>query len=159
MRTLIILRKANQEDISKFYKYLHRDFIKKYSTLDEKEEWKNHRRTYKFLINSPNYLLYIIEDEQGRFLGQLKFELEGEIAIVSIYLVNEVRGQGYARNILLNGLEELIHESDEVRIVLAYILEENESSIKVFESIGFVYENDKEHGGLDHKLYTRAVRP
>lgn len=156
--SLIILRKATESDIADIYKYLHRDFIKKYSQNGEKAEWESHRRWYKFLINSDSYLLYIIEDENGRFLGQLKFELEGETSIVSIYLLKEIRGKGLGRVIIDMGLEELLHESDEVDVVLAYILEENDASLNLFKSCGFTYERDEEYGGLDHHLYIKRVR-
>lgn len=152
------MRKADESDIADIYKYLHRDFIKKYSQNGERAEWENHRRWYKFLINSDSYLLYIIEDENGRFLGQLKFELEGETSIVSIYLLKEIRGRGLGKVIMEMGLEELLHESDEVDVVLAYILEENDASLKLFKSCGFTYEREEDHGGLDHHLYIKRLR-
>ena len=152
------MRKANESDIADIYKYLHRDFIKKYSEVGEKAEWQNHRRWYKFLINSSNYLLYIIEDENGRFLGQLKFELEGETSIISIYLLKEIRGKGLGRSIIEMGLEELQHESDEVDVVLAYILEENEVSVNLFKSCNFEYEREEDYGGLDHLLYIKRLK-
>jgi len=152
------LRKADESDIADIYKYLHRDFIKKYSQNGEKAEWRNHRRWYKFLINSDSYLLYIIEDESGRFLGQLKFELEGETSIVSIYLLKEIRGRGLGKVIIDMGLEELLYESEEVDVVLAYILEENDASLSLFRSCGFTYEGEEDHGGLDHYLYIKRLR-
>lgn len=152
------MRKADESDIADIYKYLHRDFIKKYSQNGEKAEWRNHRRWYKFLINSDSYLLYIIEDESGRFLGQLKFELEGETSIVSIYLLKEIRGRGLGKVIIDMGLEELLYESEEVDVVLAYILEENDASLSLFRSCGFTYEGEEDHGGLDHYLYIKRLR-
>lgn len=152
------MRKADESDIADIYKYLHRDFIKKYSQNGEKAEWRNHRRWYKFLINSDSYLLYIIEDESGRFLGQLKFELEGETSIVSIYLLKEIRGRGLGKVIIDMGLEELLYESEEVDVVLAYILEENDASQNLFKSCGFTYEGEEDHGGLDHYLYIKRLR-
>ena len=156
--SLIILRKTNESDIADIYKYLHRDFVKKYSEVGEKAEWTQHRRWYKFLINSESYLLYIIEDKNGKFLGQLKFELEGETSIISIYLLNEIRGKGLAKSIIEMGLSELIHESDEVDIVLAYILEENEPSLNLFKSCGFEFEGETEYGGIDHLLYIKRLK-
>lgn len=156
--SLVILRKAKESDIGDIYRFLHRDFIKKYSEKGERAEWEHHRRWYKFLINSESYLLYIIEDENGRFLGQLKFELEGETSIISIYLVERARGRGLGKSILEMGINELLHESDEVDVILAYILEENDASIKIFTSCGFEYEGDEEYGGLDHQLYVKRLK-
>ena len=56
------------------------------------------------------------------------------------------------------GLEELLHESEEVDMVLAYILEENDASLNLFRSCGFIYEGEEEHGGLDHHLYIKRLR-
>lgn len=156
--SLVILRKANESDIGDIYKFLHRDFVKKYSEKGERAEWEHHRRWYKFLINSESYLLYIIEDENGKFLGQLKFELEGETSIISIYLVERARGKGLGKGILEMGIEELAHESDEADVVLAYILEENDASINLFTSCGFKYEREEDYGGIEHHLYVKRLR-
>ncbi len=155
---MVILRKAKENDIADIYKYLHRDFIKKYSSNSEKDEWIQHKRWYKFLINSETYLLYIVEDENGSFLGQVKFEIDEEIAVVSLYLIEDIRGRGIGKGVLEISLEELTFESNDVKDILAYILDENERSIRLFKSCGFDFIGQEEHQGLDHLVYRKSLK-
>lgn len=151
----IILRKAASCDIPEIYKHIHRDYVKKYFSEKERQEWENHKKWYKFLINSPYFILYIIEDFNGRFLGQLKFELDEETAVISIYMSRCMRGKGFGEIAVLKGLEDLENLCKNIDIVLAYILEENEISIKTFEKCGFSFEKVEEYNGIDHLLYVK----
>lgn len=151
----IVLRKAENCDIPEIYKHIHRDYVKKYFSEKERQEWENHKKWYKFLINSPYFILYVIEDFNGKFLGQLKFELDGETAVISIYLSQDTRGRGYGETAVLNGIKELVNCHKNIGIVLAYILEENEASIKTFEKCGFSFEKIEEYHRIDHLLYVK----
>ncbi|WP_319369900.1 GNAT family N-acetyltransferase [uncultured Ilyobacter sp.] len=154
----VILRRAEESDISEIYEHLHRDYVKKYFAENENREWENHKKWYKFLINSPYFLLYILEDLDGKFLGQLKFELDGETAIVSIYMSKSGRGLGMGKKAILKGMKELTLSCENIEIVLAYILEENEASIKTFEKAGFLFEKIEEYQGIEHLLYVKKLK-
>lgn len=154
----VVLRRAEERDIPEIYEHLHRDYVKKYFTENEKREWENHKKWYKFLINSPYFLLYILEDSTGQFLGQLKFELDGETAILSIYLSKSIRGKGMGKAAILKGVKELSLYSENIEIILAYILEENEASIKTFEKSGFIFEKEEDYHGIEHLLYVKKLK-
>lgn len=154
----VILRRAEERDIPEIYEHLHRDYVKKYFSENESREWENHKKWYKFLINSPYFLLYVLEDVSGKFLGQLKFELDGETAIISIYMSKSSRGNGIGKEAILKGMEELAFYYENIEIVLAYILEENEASIKTFENSGFLFEKEEEYHGIEHLLYVKKLK-
>ena len=131
--------------------------MKKYCN-DPEEQWKAHERWYKFLIHSDAYLLYTVTStETGKFLGCVKFELDGECAVINIYLVKDIREQGYSHGILTLSIEELQHEKSEISIVLAYILEENEVSINAFKNLGFQYEGIENYKGIEHLLFVKTL--
>ena len=155
---MILLRKTTENDIEEIYKYIHLDYVKKYYTnLDE--QWKAHERWYKFLINSDAYILYTITSTKtGKFLGCVKFELDGECAVINIYLVKDIREQGYSHGILTLSIEELKHEKPEITVVLAYILEENEISVNAFKNIGFQYEGVENYKGIEHMLFVKILK-
>ncbi len=154
-----ILRKAEERDIPEIYKHIHKEYVKKYFSKDENQQWENHKKWYKFLINSPYFILYVLEDFNGKFLGQVKFELDGETAVISTYLSKCSRGMGLGKEAVLKGIEELIISCKNIEIVLAYILEENEPSIRTFEKCGFVFEKEEEYHGIDHLLYIKKLKP
>lgn len=154
---MIVLRKTVLEDIPKMYENLNLKYVKKYCKGQEEKQWEIHRIWYMFLINSPSYLLYTVEDTTGKFIGNIKFEIQDEIAIFSIYLVEEVRGRGYSKILIDASIEELKFENSRISLILAYILEENENSIKAFEKADFICDGVEEYNGIDHLLYIKVV--
>lgn len=154
--TDIILRKMEEKDIANIYKYIHLNYVKKYFVGKELEQWEAHRRWYSFVINSPTYLFYTIESLGREFLGTVKFELDGKTkAIISIYLIEKIRGKGLSKSVVLNGIEELKFERPQVKKVCAYILEENIISKKTFIQAGFEFRGIKEYNGAEHYLYEK----
>lgn len=156
--TDIILRKMEEKDISRIYKYIHLDYVKKYFPDKEAEQWEAHRRWYSFVINSPTYLFYTIESLGRDFLGTVKFELVTKTkAVMSIYLVDKTRGKGYSEAVVSNSIEELKFERPQVKKVCVYILEENEISKKVFVKNNFIFKGVKEYIGTEHLLFEKEI--
>ena len=157
--TDIILRKMEEKDISRIYKYIHLDYVKKYFPDKEAEQWEAHRRWYSFVINSPTYLFYTIESLGRDFLGTVKFELVTKTkAVMSIYLVDKIRGKGYSETVIINSINELCFEKPNIKKISAYVLEENEISQKVFLKIGFKRKKIEEYNGTEHILFEKKVK-
>lgn len=154
---LILLRETAESDIQEIYNHIHLDYVKKYCT-DCEEQWNAHERWYKFLIHSDAYLLYTVTDsESGKFLGCVKFELDGECAVINIYLVKEIREHGYSHAIISLSIDELKFRKPEVSIVLAYILEENIASVNSFKRLGFQYDSIENYKGIEHMLFIKTL--
>ncbi|WP_206039057.1 MULTISPECIES: GNAT family N-acetyltransferase [Fusobacterium] len=154
---MIFLRKTKESDIENIYNNIHLSYIRKYYPTLEKEQWENHRRWYKFLIKSSAYLLYTITNIEEEFLGYIKFELDGEIAIINIYLIEKMRKKKYSSSIIKMSIENLIKEKKEISIVLAYILEENIASIKAFKKNDFIFDSMDEYKGIEHMLFIKTL--
>lgn len=156
----VILRKMEEKDIPALYQNIHLNYVKKYFPDSENEQWEAHKRWYSFVIHSPSYLFYTVESLGREFLGTVKYELEGKReAVVSVYLVKNIRGKGYAETVLLNSINELTFEKPELRKISAYILEENEISQKVFKKIGFQRKKMKDFNGTEHILFEKKLKP
>ena len=145
------------KDIPDIYRYIHLNYVKKYYSDNEKEQWEAHRRWYSFVINSPSYLIYTIESLSREFLGTVKFELDEETAAISVYLVESIRGKGYSEAVVSNSIEELKFERPQVKKVCVYILEENEISKKVFVKNNFIFKGVKEYIGTEHLLFEKEI--
>ena len=110
------------------------------------------------MINSPTYLFYTIESLGRDFLGTVKFELVTKTkAVMSIYLVDKIRGKGYSEAVVSNSIEELKFERPQVKKVCVYILEENEISKKVFVKNNFIFKGVKEYIGTEHLLFEKKI--
>jgi len=156
---VIVIRETTTDDIENIYNHLNLSYVKKYCKNNEEEQRKNHERWYRFLLNSPNYAMFTVEDLRGAFLGNLKFELDDELegAEISLYLAECIRGRGYSTTIVNASIEELRFKYPNLKYVVAYILEENEKSILCFEKAGFQFKGQIEHGGIDYLLYMKAL--
>lgn len=154
---LIFLRETVEGDIESIYENIHAQYIKKYYPGKEKEQWENHKRWYKFLIKSPSYSLYTVTDEENKFLGYVKFELDEEFAIINIFLVEGMRGKKISSDIIRLSIEEFVFRKPEISVIFAYILEENIASIKAFKKEGFVFDSLEEYKGLEHMLFIKTL--
>lgn len=131
----IQIRKMEERDIPTIYECIHKKYVKKYYEAEEEKQWQAHQSWYRFVLHSDAYFFYIIEKET-EFVGTVRYELEEEKAIVSIFIQEEYRNRGFAKEALLNSISVLSSEI-EVEEIVAYILEENESSQKLFLNCGF----------------------
>jgi RimJ/RimL family protein N-acetyltransferase len=131
----IYLREAVKEDIGDIYKYINREYVKKYSSR-EKEEWFRHKAWYRDIIFSTKYKLLIINDERFRFMGLIKYEIDNnkKSAMVSIFIPIDLRNKGIGKKALKKSFTYLSKDIDKV---YAEVLTENEVSLNFFVSFGF----------------------
>lgn len=131
----IQIRKMEERDVPIIYEYIHKKYVRKYYETEEEKQWKAHQAWYRFVLHSSSYFFYIIEQKEN-FIGTVRYELEEEKAIVSIYIREEYRGQGYAKAALFNSISLLLSEVA-VEGIFAHILKENKVSQSLFLSCGF----------------------
>ena len=153
-----IISEATKDDIVGIYNLLHREFVKKYSPNSEKSELEKHKKWYEFWLESPYYLIYVVKDLKGKVVGQIRYEIDGEISIISIYLDKANRGKGLGGIFVEKSIEKLKSEKKDVKLILAYILEENDISKNMFLNFGFVFSEKKNCNGIEHLIFTKKIR-
>ncbi len=85
----------------------------------------------------------MVGEADGEPVGVLRYDLSGDRATVSIYLVPGKHGQGHGSRLLLEGTEWLRRFFPDVRSIIAEVLADNVISSKAFLKAGY-----------DHYLYT-----
>jgi len=153
-----IISKATKDDIVGIYNLLHREYVKKYSPDSEELEWGKHKKWYEFWLKSPYYLIYVIKDLKGKIIGQIRYEIDGEISIINIYLDKEHRGKGLGKIFVEKTIKDLKIKKEDVELIIAYILEENDVSKKMFINFGFVFGEKKNYNGIEHIIYTKKIK-
>ena len=70
------------------------------------------------------------------------------------------RNKKYSQKILAESLNKFLSENLKVKWIKAYILEENIASQKIFSSLNFKYENEKEicSDGFEYQIYKLDLR-
>ena len=155
------LRNMREDDIEIIYKNLHLDFVNKYFKNKKQQQkiHKNHSKWYKTHISSFDYSIYIFEDEKNNFVAMTSYEVLKDTAKINIYLNKDFRNKGYSQEILSESINKFLSDNKEIKYLQAYILEENIASKKIFENLGFVYNNEKEicNDGLEYMIYRKMV--
>ena len=143
-----------EEDIEIIYKNVHLDFVNKYFKNKKQQQkiHKNHNEWYKTHISSFDYSIYIFEDEENNFVAMTSYEILTDTAKVNIYLNKDYRNKKYSQEILSESISKFLSENKNIKFLQAYILEENIASKKLFENLGFIYDDKKEiyNDGLEY---------
>ena len=155
------MRNMREDDIEIIYKNLHLDFVNKYFKNKKQQQkiHKNHSEWYKTHISSFDYSIYIFEDEENNFVAMTSYEVLKDTAKINIYLNKDFRNKGYSQEILSESIEKFLQDNKEIKHIKAYVLKENIASKKIFENLGFVYNNEKEicNDGLEYMIYRKMV--
>jgi RimJ/RimL family protein N-acetyltransferase len=131
------LRKVRAGDIYDVYRLSNEDYVRKYSANTKKFDWAEHVVWFENMINSDNNLFYVVTDSTNRFLGQLRYKVENDAAIVSISLCQSITGKGLSDQLLRQSIKFICDEKNEVENIIAFVSEKNIASKKLFEKTGF----------------------
>ena len=150
-----------EDDIEIIYKNLHLDFVNKYFKNKKQQQkiHKNHNEWYKTHISSFDYSIYIFEDEKNNFVAMTSYEILRDIAKVNIYLNKDFRNKKYSQDILSESINKFLSDNKNIKYLQAYILEENIASKKIFENLGFIYDDKKEicNDRLEYLIFIKQL--
>jgi UDP-2,4-diacetamido-2,4,6-trideoxy-beta-L-altropyranose hydrolase len=100
-------------------------------------EADGHRKWLRRRLADPdNFRLFVIETAAGVEVGQVRFELDEGIWIISYSIAREFRGRGLAGQLLDTSLKAL-YEAIGSATVSGRVRPENIASRRVFERVGF----------------------
>ena len=150
-----------ENDIEIIYKNLHLDFVNKYFKNKKQQQkiYRNHNEWYKIHISSFDYSIYIFEDEENNFVAMTSYEILRDIAKVNIYLNKDFRNKKYSQEILFESINKFLNDNKNIKYLQAYILEENIASKKLFENLGFIYDDKKEicNDRLEYLIFIKQL--
>jgi UDP-2,4-diacetamido-2,4,6-trideoxy-beta-L-altropyranose hydrolase len=130
------LRKAEDYDCQMFWEWANDPEVRAMSFCSDPITWETHVGWFASKRCDPSYLLYVASDEKSQPVGQVRYQFDGERAVLSISLRPEVRGKGLGKPILLNATEELFQISG-AKAIDAFVKPENHTSQQLFQSAGF----------------------
>lgn len=139
MSNSIFIRNVREDDIEEVFLHSNQDFVRKYSINKEKISWTDHIIWFNNIIVDANSIFYVVTDDRNKHLGQIRYRIEDDTAVVSISLSELIRGKGYSETLLYDSMNRLFTEKNELKSVVAYISEKNIPSLKLFEKAGFSY--------------------
>ena len=99
--------------------------------------YNSHLNWMKNKLNDPDCLFIIASMERSGNLGVIRFDIDNELALVSIFLNPEYINKGYGKILLDNGVKTLKNRMKNCNFIIAEVLSSNEASKKLFLGQGF----------------------
>lgn len=142
MSSKVHIRSATPSDARLLWELRNDPLVRENSFTNEFVPWDVHRDwcVRKFL--NPDTRIYILEDDQGRPLGQIRFERQhGDVAEIHLSVLPGVRGRGYGRMMLSLTLPLVQVELNVARFE-ALVKIGNQSSLRLFRGAGFTIRDE-----------------
>lgn len=118
--------------------------------------WESHFEWLSQKLVDPNSWFFVAVDSNSRPIGQVRFQVDNDEAVISISLAPKERGHGYGSKIIWLGSQRIFDISS-VAVIHAYIRQDNETSIRAFSKAGFIHVGVGEVQGIlaDHYALKR----
>lgn len=136
------LRQADRNDAELIYNLSNDPEVRNNSINRETFGWENHIDWFNRKLADKNYIILLAFTLDERFIGQIRFEIIKDSAIISISISKEFRGRGFSKEMLVEGGVYIFGGDCGIKRIEAFIRPENASSIKAFKSAGYEFDQD-----------------
>ncbi len=132
------LRFVIAEDCKMIWEWANDPAIRSVSFSTEPISWENHSKWFSAKLLDPDCLFFIVLGSDDIPIGQIRYEVGGNEAVVSVSVAPGERGKGYGSQIIQSASQK-VFESTPIVLIHAYIKPDNLSSIRAFTRAGFSY--------------------
>jgi UDP-2,4-diacetamido-2,4,6-trideoxy-beta-L-altropyranose hydrolase len=133
----VTLRPAKSSDVENMFAWRNASETRQYSSSAEPLSREEHTRWFADTLGRKDRMLLIGESVHGP-VGVLRYDITGEIAEVSVYLVPGQGGKGLGSALIAAGTAWARVNLPKVARLRARILAANAASQKAFEKSGFM---------------------
>jgi UDP-2,4-diacetamido-2,4,6-trideoxy-beta-L-altropyranose hydrolase len=131
------LRKTLEPDCEMFWEWANEPGARAASFRNKTISWDHHVRWFREKMSDPNAVLYTATTRDGLPMGEVRFQIDGTRAVLSISLAARFRGCGWGQKILVLATEK-IFQASKVEFIDAYVKPTNQPSLKLFAGAGFL---------------------
>ncbi|MBZ0104042.1 MAG: UDP-2,4-diacetamido-2,4,6-trideoxy-beta-L-altropyranose hydrolase [Sulfuricella denitrificans] len=133
----IELRRATEDDERKLFEWRNAPETRRHAFDSNPIAWEDHVRWFRATLTNADRRLLIGEIDQEA-VGVLRYDLAGDYAEISIYLVPGHSGRGLGTALLREGSMWIRLNLPQVRHIRAKILPDNLPSRKAFAKAGYM---------------------
>ena len=133
---MLRLRRVEQGDCRLLWEWANDPVVRSASFSSEYIPWEHHQHWFGAQLTDPNAILYLAADSDNVSIGQVRYQVEGPRAQLSVSLAPEFRGKGYGNRIVVMATEELFRNTN-VTTIDAYVKPANQASLRLFLRAGF----------------------
>ena len=135
------IRKATSTDMDLLFKWVNDPDERKNAVNSSLISYKEHCLWFSKKITSENTYIWILE-QSGIPTGQIRFDIDNNIATLSYFIDREYRRKGFGLAIVRLGIERVKINN---LVIRAIVRKQNIASCKIFEYLNFnkvVMDND-----------------
>jgi UDP-2,4-diacetamido-2,4,6-trideoxy-beta-L-altropyranose hydrolase len=148
------IRQATTADIENVFKLSNDPFVRKHSIITNKIKWEEHVAWFHKIINHSNHLFYVVYDVNDIFIGQIRFHVQHDSAVISLSIVESFRGKKLALPLLADVIQLIFTTRPDIKQLVAYIKPDNQASLHLFIKTGFREMGSKQ---VHHTLVKRLI--
>ena len=137
MRSTLKLREVYDKDCRLIWEWSNDPDVRAVSFSHEPIPYQDHVKWFKSKLKDIDCYFYIAEDINQKPVGQVRYDLEGNEARISVSLDRKFRGKGYGTLLIKLASQKLFVVAD-VDVIHAYVRRANQASVKAFKKAGFI---------------------
>jgi len=137
--TGIEIRVARHDDSEKLFEWRNHPTVRAVSRSTDMINWESHQRWFASVLSDPDRLL-LIGQHDGFPVGVARFDIRGDEAEVSIYLVPGIQQLGQGGDFLRSAERWLTANRSRVCKIRAHVLGGNKRSQRLFLGAGYQVE-------------------
>lgn len=127
----IDIKRADLDDSENIFKWRNNKKIRDVSINSALIPWEDHQRWFDAVFDDKNCEL-LIGSIGNKTVGVVRFDIENDVAEVSVYLVPEGGFAGQGRNLLMSAERWMNANRPEIKCIHASVLAENDASKNLF---------------------------
>lgn len=132
----VSIRPASAADAADLFEWRNHPAVRSFSRTTAPLDWDEHRRWLGSVLGDPSRVLLIAES-MGRAAGVVRFDIEIDVAKISIYAVPERNPAASGAEVLAAAEYWLRENRREIREFAAVVLDGNVASHRLFVAAGF----------------------
>ncbi len=129
-------RLAVVDDSRQLFDWANDPVVRKVSFRGDAIGWEEHQRWLRSKLNDEDCLFWIVRGQGGQLVGQVRFDITGDEAVISISLSDVMRNKGQGSKVIKLACEKIFVDQ-QICLVKALVKTENRQSIISFERAGF----------------------
>jgi UDP-2,4-diacetamido-2,4,6-trideoxy-beta-L-altropyranose hydrolase len=148
----LALRDAAPEDARLIWEWASDPAVRAVSFTSDPIPWDSHLRWYAARLQDPQSLFWL-GCRAGHPVGQVRFDLSGNRAVISVSLDPEARGKGLGALLIWKACRALF-AARPIAAVTALIKPGNPASARAFEKADFRLQGEREERGQPTLIFT-----
>lgn len=144
------LRAAEPGDVELLYRWANDPVTRQNAFHEEQIPYETHKKWFADRLADRDTLIYIaMEDTEP--VGQLRYQISGDEALISYSVDAENRGRGIGTELLRAAAEQLHRERPEVKLLRGEVKYGNKASRRAFEKNGYAASEHEEFVEFERK--------